>query len=69
MSTYTYIFLYMLMLMYVYRHTHLILVPAYELTHIHTEDKLPKMLPNSSPSNVLSYPTKLPKGYGMPGSF
>lgn len=55
--------------MYVYRHTHLILVPVYELTHIHTEDELPKMLPNSSPSNVLSYPTKLPKGYGMPGSF
>ena len=54
--------------MYVCRHTHLILAPVYELTHIYTEDKLPKMLPNSSPSNVLSYPTKLPKGYGMPGS-
>ena len=43
--------------MYLYRHTHLILVPVYELTHIHTEDKLPKILPNTSPSNVLTYPT------------
>lgn len=42
--------------MYLYRHTHLILVPVYELTHIYTEDKLPKILPSSSPSIVLSYP-------------
>lgn len=39
--------------MYLYRHTHLILVPVYELTHIYTEDKLPKILPSSSPSIVL----------------